>query len=337
VSDSPTRGLQFPPIPRAARVAVQVGLSGGILAFLLLRLDPAEVAEQIGDSNPLYVVAALAILLASTWAMAWRWQLLLASKDVHEPLGWLTKLYFVGYAASHVLPTSVGGDAVRILEHARRRPDARAEAAGAVLMERVLGVVGTVLLLLGGLALTLGDERAAVIGPVAALLLLGVSVVAVALLFSRRVERLLARHVFPLGRRVHLERPLASLWTALHGYRDRPGVLAATLALTFGTQLVRTASIWLCCAAVGIDEGVGVYIVFAALLSLVMVVPFTLNGLGVREAFFVAYFRRFGVESDTALAAGLLFYAVILAESIPGAFLLLWHSAAGAFARPRTQ
>jgi uncharacterized membrane protein YbhN (UPF0104 family) len=87
---------------------------------------------------------------------------------------------------------------------------------------------------------------------------------------------------------------------------------------------------------VGIHESAGVFVVFGALLSLVMVVPFTLNGLGVREAFFVGYFGRFGISNDTALAAGLLFYAIIVAESIPGGLVLLWHSLHGAVARPRT-
>jgi len=336
MADGGRRRLRLPHLPRPARLVVQLAVSGGILAFLLVRLDPAKVADQIRDSKPGYVVAALAILLASTGAMAWRWQLLLASKGIHEPLGWLTKLYFVGYAASHVLPTSVGGDAVRILDHARRRPDAKAEAAAAVLMERVLGVAGTVLLLLLGLALAFGDERAQVIGPVEAALIAAAAMVVVLLLFSPRVESWLRRRLFPLGRRIGVERPLAGVYAALHGYRDRRAALAAALGLTLATQLARTASIWLCCAAVGIDESAGVYIVFAALLSLVMVVPFTLNGLGVREAFFVGYFGRFGVADDTALAAGLLFYATILAESIPGGMVLLWHSVLGAFARPRT-
>jgi uncharacterized protein (TIRG00374 family) len=314
-----------------------LAVSGGILAFLLWKLDPAEVVDQIADANALYVVAALAILFASTWAMAWRWQVLLDAKGIREPLGWLTRLYFVGYAASHVLPTSIGGDAVRIVDHARRRPEARGEVAGAVLMERVLGAVATVLLLLLGLALVVGDDRAEVIGPVEAALLLVAAVALTLLLFSRRVERMLARYVFPLGRRVHLERPLASVWSALHGYREHPGPLAAVLALTLATQVARTCSVWLCCAAVGIDESFGTYVVFTALLSLVMVIPFTFNGLGVREAFFVAFFDRFGVSQDTALAAGLLFYAIILAESVPGGLILLWHSLSGAVARPRTQ
>jgi uncharacterized membrane protein YbhN (UPF0104 family) len=53
--------------------------------------------------------------------MAWRWGVLLAANGIHEPFGWLVRMYFVGYAAGQVLPTAVGGDAVRIIEHARRR------------------------------------------------------------------------------------------------------------------------------------------------------------------------------------------------------------------------
>ena len=75
--------------------------------------------------------------------------------------------------------------------------------------------VATVLLLLLGLALVVGDDRAEVIGPVEAALLLVAAIALTLLLFSRRVERTMARYVFPLGRRVHLDRPLASVWSAL--------------------------------------------------------------------------------------------------------------------------
>src|SRR5205814_2106691 len=118
---------------------------------------------------------------------------------------------------SQVLPTSVGGDAVRILDHSRRRPNVRAEVAGAVLMERLLGVAGTVLLLLVGIVLVLGDERAQVIGPGEAALLAAAAAALALLLFSRRVEAWLRRRLFPLGRRVGLERPVAAVYAAVHG------------------------------------------------------------------------------------------------------------------------
>jgi hypothetical protein len=122
---------------------------------------------------------------------------------------------------------------------------------------------------------------------------------------------------------------------ALHRYRDRPEVLALTLAVTLVTQLARIAAIWLCGEAVGLDISPLVYVIFGPLLFLVMLVPFTINGLGVREAFFVAFLGRFGVDADAAFATGFLFYAVTVATSIPGGVILLLRSGRSGRVRPR--
>ena len=154
------------------------------------------------------------------------------------------------------------------------------------------------------------------------------------LLFSRRTRRLLEERIFPAGRRVKLDRPLERVHWALHGYRHRPWVLVATLALTVLTQLIRITSIWLCGKAVGVDISPVVYVILGPLLFLVMLVPFTINGLGVREAFFVAFLGRFGVDSDAAFATGFLFYVVTIATSIPGALILRLEGVRPARTRP---
>ncbi len=320
---------------RRLLIAVQVAVSGGLLAFLLFQIDVSRTVDLVRSSHAGYLALALAIFVVTTWLMAWRWQLLLASKGIEEPLGWLTRLYFIGYAAGQVLPTSLGGDAVRIVEHARRRPDAKAEAAGAVLIERAIGATGTLVLVAVGLALAVGRyEDLALLVWIELAGLACVALVAV-LLFSRRTRALLEATIFPLARRIRLDRPLDRVHAALHGYRDRRGVLVATLALTLATQLARMVAIWLCGEAVGLDVSFLVYVIFGSLLFLVMLVPFTINGLGVREAFFVAFLGRFGVDADAAFAAGFLFYAVTVATSIPGGILLLWRSLRPASVRAR--
>ncbi len=313
-------------IRRPTRVALQILVSGGILALLLYRIDLSAAWDLIKSSTWEYVALAFVIFLATTWLMAWRWQILLASKGIHEPLRWLTRLYFVGYAAGQILPTAMGGDAVRIIEHSRRRPDAKAEAAGAVVIERIIGAVGTLLLVAVGLLLAVNRYEG--IAPFVWIEAAGIFVLTViaVLLFSRRTRRLLEEKVFPVGRRVKLDRPVESVHWALHGYRHKPWVLVVTLALTVATQLARIASMWLCGKAVGVDISPVVYVILGPLLFLVMLVPFTINGLGVREAFFVAFLGRFGVDADAAFATGFLFYLVTIATSIPGGLILLWES-----------
>ncbi|MGH2783263.1 MAG: lysylphosphatidylglycerol synthase transmembrane domain-containing protein, partial [Thermoleophilaceae bacterium] len=127
---------------RSIRIAVQLAVSGGLIGYLVWKIDLGTTADYIASSNPVYVAAAAAIYVMTLLPMAWRWRVLLASKGLHEPLTWLTKLYFIGYAASQVLPTGIGGDAVRMVEHARKRPRAKGEAAAAILMERIIGSAG---------------------------------------------------------------------------------------------------------------------------------------------------------------------------------------------------
>jgi hypothetical protein len=311
---------------RPLKVSLQVLVSGAVIAFLLWRIDLGQTVDVLRESNYAYVAGALAIFIGTTWLMAWRWWALLASKGVHEPFSWLLRLYFVSYAASQVLPTAVGGDAVRIIEHARRRPDARAEAAGAVVMERVLGSAGTLVLVAIGLAVAAGRYEGVRLLILLEVVFVAVMVVLGLFLFSRRLGLALERRLFPLGRRIRLEGPLRSVYWVMHEYRVKPRVLLAVLGVTIFSQFARVIAIWLCGEAVGIDVSPLVYVILGPLLFLVQMVPFTLNGLGVREAFFVVFLGRFGVEADAAFAAGFLYYAVSIATSLPGGFILLWRS-----------
>jgi hypothetical protein len=88
-------------------------------------------------------------------------------------------------------------------------------------------------------------------------------------------------------------------------------------------------AIWCSGKAVGIDISPRVYYVMGPLLFLVMLVPFTINGLAVREAFFVSFLGNVAVGPEEAFAAGFLFFLVTIALSLPGAWILLWEGVRG--------
>ena len=62
------------------------------------------------------------------------------------------------------------------------------------------------------------------------------------------------------------------------------------------------------------------------LLFLVMLVPFTINGLAVREAFFVSFLGRLGVSADDAFATGFIFFLMTIILALPGLAIILWES-----------
>jgi glycosyltransferase 2 family protein len=305
-------------------VLVTILVTGACTAYILWKIDVGETAHVVGHANVGYFLLALGIMNAAVWPLAWRWQRLLEARSVREGLPWLIRTYFVSYMAGNVLPTSLGGDATRIYEASRRHPEASAKAAASVLLERALGGVATLLLAAVGFSLAIGRydvgpylwvEGAFVVGAVAA----GV------VLFSTSMRRPLARTI-PALRRVRLERPLRAVYEGVHAYRRHVRVLLAMLALTVVVQGVRILSVWLAGRAVGVDLSPRPYYVMGPMLFLVMLVPFTINGFAVREAFFVSFLTRLGVGSDPAFATGFLFFVMSAATGLPGAVILAWES-----------
>jgi uncharacterized protein (TIRG00374 family) len=252
--------------------------------------------------------------------MAWRWQRLLRARGVHERLGWLNRAYFVSYTAGQVLPTAVGGDAARIYETARRHPGRLGDLTAIVLLERALGGVATLALAALGFALAIGRydvgaylwiELAFVVGTI----VLGV-------LFFSRAARRPQRRFTPLLRRVRLDRPLRALYDGVHAFRAHARLMLGVLALTLVVQAYRVLAIWMTGRAVGVDLPPRPYYVMGPLLFLVILVPFTINGLAVREAFFVSFLTQLGIDKERALATGVLFFVVTIALAVPGAIVL---------------
>jgi len=156
------------------------------------------------------------------------------------------------------------------------------------------------------------------------------SIVAMFAVFSRRARRPLAR-LAPLLRVVKLERPLRAGYEGVHAYRSHRRLLAWSFALTTFVQVFRVLAIWLIARAVGVHLSPRPFFVLGPLLFLVMIVPFTINGLAIREAFFVSFLGKLHVPADQAFATGFLFYLLSVSTSIPGGLLLL----AGAVPSPR--
>jgi uncharacterized protein (TIRG00374 family) len=309
---------------RRLRVALTLLVTGLATAYVVWKIDLSRTLEILADTKVGYFAAAVALALVTTWPMALRWKWLLDAKGIHDRLGWLTRAYFVSYAAGQVLPTAIGGDASRIYETAKRHPGNTGTIAGAVVLERAIGGAATLLLAAIGLALAVGEYDIGAYLWIEAIFVVG-TIVGGFLIFSRSARRWL-RWLGPLLARVRAERPVRALYEGMHGFRDHVGALIAVFLITIGIQIARIISIWLCGEALGLGLSPRPYFVLGPLLFLVMLVPFTINGLAVREAFFIDFLTRLDVDADAAAATGFLFFVTTIALALPGVAVIAWEA-----------
>ena len=88
---------------------------------------------------------------------------------------------------------------------------------------------------------------------------------------------------------------MRAFYDGVHHFRGHRRLLLGVFLFTTAIQAVRILSIWAAARAVDIELGPRIYYVMGPLFFLVLLVPFTLNGFAVREAFFVSFLGNVGV------------------------------------------
>jgi uncharacterized protein (TIRG00374 family) len=321
---------------RRSRVALGTIVSAVLLALLLWFTDPIEIWRTLEQADPRWVAAAIIVNMVTVPVMALRWQLLLSAKRLHVPLAWLTRTYFVALFLGQFLPAAVGGDAVRAVELGRRTHDAP-EAVASVLIDRLVGVVSLVGLAV--LAYAAGGHSAGGPEVVVAETVFGLSaLIVLGLLFSARLRGAAARFLEP---RAAGGRQLAAgqrFYEALHGYRNHRATLAVVCALALAVQIARVGTIWMLVKGLGLDVPLVEIYAVGPVLFAALILPVSLNGIGVREAVFVSFLRD-STTPEQAIALGLAFFAVGTATALVGAGILAlrWLRYGARAVRPRTQ
>jgi uncharacterized protein (TIRG00374 family) len=306
---------------RSTRLLGTLVLTAAAIGYLAWKIDVGTTLDVLGDTSLGWYLFAVAIMTLTVPVLAARWGWLLRAHGIDERLPWLTRAYFVAYTAGQLLPTSLGGDAVRVVETARRHAGRATAITGTVVLERGLGGAVTVFLGAVGFLLSVGRYDVS-----AYLWLEGVFVfgtIVLAFLFFARSARPLLRRAEPLLERLRLAGVLRTFYESIHHYRGTPRLLLTVLGVSLAVQAVRILAIWASARAVGIELDLRVYYVMGPLLFLVMLVPFTLNGLAVREAFFVSFLGSLDVGADEAFAAGFLYFLVTLVLALPGGVLMV--------------
>ncbi len=299
-----------PLVSLALRVAVSVFL----LAYLIHLSAFNEVVRAFSRIEPFYLLIFFTLYFSSVFFTAVRWKALLRAWDVEAHLGALFRRIMSGLFMNNFLPGSLGGDAYRL--YAGGRDSGKLEAVAATIFyERVLSYASLVTLGMAALS-TQSDLPSA---PLFWLLLGGVFLMLMSLTavftwaaFGRWAENFVSR--LPFAERLNLKDWVHSFrFKVRHG-----GLLGGVLLLSFLIQLTDISAFRLVAAAMHLPVRFSDLMLFVPLLYLAILLPLSLNGIGIRESVFVLFAAGWGISSADAVAFSLTVFALNLAGSLGG-------------------
>lgn len=289
------------------KYAVRIILTTLLLAWLATQVDLRSVGAVIAEANPAWLVAGAFVNFLSIVCAAWRWQQLLIAMGFHFPLLQLLRLVLSGAFFNMFLPSSVGGDVMKMVLIAPEL-ERREAAISSVLMDRVVGLAVTVLV--GLVAVLLLPSVWGDMGLLASLgvALLAFSAGAIAL-FSRRLVELagrlapgfLWRRVGPTVLRVH-----ESLLMVAH----RPEFLARAAGISVLRQIAICLSVYFAGMGFGLPLGPVAYFATVPIAVAFTALPVAINGLGLQDNAFVFLLGFVGITAAQALSLSLYLHAL---------------------------
>lgn len=301
----------------AISLALRIVISGLLLAYLIRLSAFTEIARAFSRIDPVYLLIFFLLYLLSVSLQSVRWKVLLKAWDVDQRLGILFRNIMSGLFLNNFLPGSLGGDAYRLYSGGRDTGKVDAVAA-TIFYERILSYSS--LVMLGLVVLTIRFDFNSdwtfwlLLGGVF-LTLTGITAVSTLPAFGRWAENFMSR--FPFAERLRLKD-----W--IHSFRFKvrhPGMLAGVFIISLIIQFVDIFSFRLVATAIQLPVKLTDLMLFVPLLYLAILLPFSVNGIGIRESVFVIFASSWGITSADAVAFSLTVFALNLAGSLLGGII----------------
>ena len=303
---------------QAVSLGVRLGVSALMLAVLVAKVptfDPADLVPRWSLASALWLVVAAGLTLAGIALSALRWQKVLDALEIRTGLRRLMSHYLAGQFVSNVLPTTIGGDVLRVSRLSRDTGESPGTFASVVL-ERLTGWLVLPVITIAGFALNPGLRHLGNATSVALALAVGTLVLLAGVLAAAGSTRLGGRYAARAGWR----RFIGAVHLGIERLRSHPGAAANVLVAGFAYQLALVLAAVAAAQALGLrPAGLTALLAFFPAVLIAQVLPISMAGLGVREGAFVLFLGPLGVASEQAIALGLLLYLLNLGVSLLGA------------------
>jgi uncharacterized protein (TIRG00374 family) len=284
--------------------------------MVLRGVDMGAAMERMAGLSVPAAIISVCLLMLHCFLAGWRWRIIMRLFGPALPLRRSIRLFFEGYFFNNALPSTIGGDGVRIYRASRMGLPLSASVNG-VLLDRITGLTGLFILVAAGQPLLyshIDDPATRLV--FATVLFAGILGIATLILARRLPERLIP---------ARLREPVHKLSEATHAAYLHPAISLPVLGLAVGVQGLIVLSVYVIAIGLGLDVGLFESLVLVPAVILLSTVPVSIGGWGLREGLMVFALGLAGVPADAALSVSILFGLAQIAAGLPGG--ILWLSA----------
>ena len=289
---------------------MSVGLLIGLGARMLQRDGVEVLVQRLSSLNVAWLAVAVLLHFLAVFAGVSRWRTLLGASGLHHAFTRLLRSFLVGRFYGAFTPSTTGLDGWRLYDIGRESGEMPRSTA-VIVVEKLVGLIGMALVCaalvpLGGSEL-MGPSAPLAAGAMAAGAFVGLWLMRRPTWLARVVQRL-PKRLHPLGERVV---------DAVTRTRLNLRSTATAIGLGVISHLALSAVFFATARAVGLDVSTLTMLVAGNAITLAVLLPVSVGGVGVREGVAIVLLAGVGVASTDAMLVALLGY---LTGQVPALF-----------------
>ena len=282
----------------------------GLVAFVLRGIDWPALLTLLKSLDWRWFTVGVITAVGIQVVAGIRWSALARPIGFQHSTAAFVWRFFEGVFFSLCLPSSIGGDVIKAYRLSETNRG-RLLAGCTILADRLAGV--SALGVLAGAAL-LAIKFALV---PAATFAVGLALLAAVIVGFRVAVGGLDRLLDLLPHQHRLRQFLSQLLP----YQQRPHLMTQAIGWSLIVQVGASVSVALLARGIGVSLGLGIWLSVVPLISLAMVLPLSINGVGVRENAYLFFFGPLGVGASRTVAFCWASLAALLVFGVVGGLL----------------
>jgi uncharacterized protein (TIRG00374 family) len=301
---------------------IKIAITALLFYYIFKNVDFEIFGATLRNASPGILIAAFLILWLGHYICIFRWRLLMKPLMPVHSLNRLFGIYCIGIFFNLTFPTIIGGDVVKIY-YVGKHSDSYSQSFASTFLDRDIGMLAMLVIALFGIILypvsVPGIPVSLVIWGVFALFVLGNLC-----LFTPRFHRILKQLLNRL-RMGRIEKKADRVTGAFQIIGKHKSVLLSSLLISFVNQFLYISSVWVTALGLRLEIPFYYFLVFVPVITLISMIPVSLNGMGLREYAFMSLFGAIGIHPDSCIALGLLTSILIILSGIPGGIIYIFY------------
>lgn len=293
-------------------------VSIGLLGYLFLNQLPnfGEISNALRSAAPGFVGLAFGLHLVGYLLCSWRWQLLLKAQGAQVPLPPLAVSYLVGIFFNSFLPGTMSGDVSRGIDVSPRL-DALSTSFLVIFVERLAGMVALLIIAVASLPFAGWEATQRTNSIWIMAMTAGLITFAAIVLFNSQVRKwtdfLLKFPVF-----TKLKKNLEKIYKASEVFRGKKRVIFECTLISIIFQINVIMHYYLIGRALGLPIPWYCYFSIIPISIFILMVPASINGIGLREQIFIFLFGNFGASAVEAVSLAWISFGMLLIQAAVG-------------------